>query len=78
MSILKQLCVDSGIVVSKLYRLYAFLEPLEYSEQGRHDKQLSERTDKHTAHCGGTEGLVAVLAHTRCKHQRQQTDNHCQ
>ena len=67
-----------SLIVGKLHRRDALLQPLEHSEEGGHDEHLEQRSKKHTAHGSRTKGLVSVLTYSRGEHQRQQTDNHRQ
>ena len=51
---------------------------MERNEQCRNDKHLKNHTNQHTADSTGSKRTVTVGAYTVGKHQRQQTDNHCE
>ena len=66
------------MVVLELDRLDLLLQSLEDIEQGRHNHNLAEHTDEHTAYGCCTKSHVTVVAYTPRHEQWQKTDNHSQ
>ena len=56
----------------------SLLQSLEYDEEGWNDEKDADSAEEHTTNSTDTYRAATICTSTRCKHQRQHTDNHRQ